>query len=274
MKVEANGISMGYDLEGPVDAPVVTMSHSLAANRDMWWPQMDALRKNYRVLRYDTRGHGESGTTNGPYSFTLLVDDVIALLDKLNVRKTHFVGLSMGGMIGQLLAAKHSNKLHSVTLCATACQMPNETLQVWDERIQLVKKHGMNSISDGTLQRWFTESYLANIKAEVERVQHLIETTPSTGYAACAQAIKKLDQLQDLARISAPTLILVGADDPSTPPAASEVIYKHVTHSKMEVVAHASHFLNVEQSKHFNEALLTFLNNQKTNKTETDHAPK
>ena len=263
MKIEANGISIGYDLEGPVDAPVVTMSHSLAANRDMWWPQMDALRENYRVLRYDTRGHGESSTTNGPYSFTLLVDDVVALLDKLNVHKTHFVGLSMGGMIGQLLAAKNSNKLHSVTLCATACQMPNETAPVWDERIQSVQKHGMNSISDGTLQRWFTQSYLANNKAEVERVKRLIETTPSAGYAACAQAIKKLDQLQDLARVSVPTLILVGADDPSTPPAASEVIYKHVTHSKMEVIEHASHFLNVEQSKRFNENLLTFLNDQK-----------
>ncbi len=263
MKIEANGISIGYDLEGPVDAPVVTMSHSLAANRDMWWPQMDALWENYRVLRYDTRGHGESSTTDGPYSFTLLVDDVVALLDKLNVSKTHFVGLSMGGMIGQLLAAKHSKKLHSVTLCATACQMPNETLPVWDARIQSAEKHGMNSISDGTLQRWFTQSYLANKKADVERVKHLIETTPSTGYAACAQAIKKLDQLQDLARISAPTLILVGADDPSTPPAASEVIHKHVTHSKMEVVADASHFLNVEQSEHFNKALRTFLNDQK-----------
>ena len=262
MKIEANGISIGYDLEGPADAPVITMSHSLAANRDMWWPQIDALRQKYRVLRYDIRGHGESSVTDGPYSFPLLVNDVVALLDKLNVRKTHFVGLSMGGMIGQLLAAKHSDTLDSVTLCATACQMPSETAPVWDERIQSVVTDGMNAISDGTLQRWFTQSYLANNKIEVERVKSLIEMTPPTGYAACAQAIKMLDQLQDLARISTPTLILVGAEDPSTPPAASEVIHKHVTHSKMEVVAHASHFLNVEQSKHFNEILLSFLNDQ------------
>ena len=147
MKIEANGISIGYDLDGPADAPVITMSHSLAANRDMWWLQTDALKQNYRVLRYDTRGHGETSVTQGPYSIALLVDDVVALLDTIGIGKTHFVGLSMGGMIGQLLAANHPGKLHSVTLCATACHMAPEMAPVWDERIKSAKDNGMVAIA-------------------------------------------------------------------------------------------------------------------------------
>ena len=262
MKIEANGISIGYDLDGPADAPVITMSHSLAANRDMWWLQTDALKQNYRVLRYDTRGHGETSVTQGPYSIALLVDDVVALLDAIGIWKTHFVGLSMGGMIGQLLAANHPSKLHSVTLCATACRMAPEMAPVWDERIKSAKDNGMVAISGTTIERWFTQPYLTSNKAEVERITHMIETTSATGFAGCGQAIKILDQLEDLARIVVPTSILVGADDVSTPPAASEVINKHVKDSKMEVIENSSHLLNVERPRIFNETLLAFLDGQ------------
>ena len=259
MRIQANGISIGYDLDGPSEAPVVTMSHSLAANRDMWWPQTNELQKNHRVLRYDTRGHGESDATKGPYSISLLVNDVVSLLDELDIKETHFVGLSMGGMIGQLLAANHPDRLLSLTLCATACRMAPEMEPVWDERIKSANQNGMASIAETTIERWFTHPYRISNATEVERILQMIKNTPVKGFEGCSQAIKILDQLQCLKRITAPTLILVGANDPSTPPTASETIQKHIVGSVMTVITNASHLLNVEQATHFNEQLFTFL---------------
>ena len=262
MQIQANSISIGYDIDGPEDAPVVTLSHSLAANRHMWWPQIDVLKENYRVLRYDTRGHGTTDVTEGPYSIALLVDDVVALLAELNIAETHFIGLSMGGMIGQLFAANHSEKLLSLTLCATACQMASQLAPVWDERIEAAQKDGMASLAEVTVDRWFTSSYRTNSKREVERIIEMIQTTPAKGFAGCGQAIKTLNQLNALDRVTAPTLILVGSDDPSTPPSTSQIIHRHIKESEMIVIDNASHMLNVEQSKRFNEELTNFLQTQ------------
>ncbi len=259
VQIQANGISIGYDIEGPVDAPVVTMSHSLAANRYMWWPQMNMLRDKYRILTYDTRGHGDTEVSKGPYSIAALADDVIGLLNALEINKTHFVGLSMGGMIGQLLAARHSDKLLSVSLCATSCQMGPEMEPVWDQRIKNALINGMSTLAETTIERWFTEPFLTNNKNDVERISQMIKATSNEGFASCGAAIKALDQIKDLERIMIPALILVGADDPSTPPSASEIIHKHVRNSEMHIIKSASHLLNIEQAEQFNEKLLVFL---------------
>ena len=151
MRIEANGISVGYDLTGNPDGEVVTLSHSLATTREMWWPQIETLEANYRVLRYDTRGHGETDGPDEPYSIPLLVTDLVALLKALKIDKTHYVGLSMGGMIGQLLAAKHGDLLKTVTLCSTTCQMPKEAIPAWDERIVLAGAKGMDALVERTV---------------------------------------------------------------------------------------------------------------------------
>jgi 3-oxoadipate enol-lactonase len=261
MKIEANGISMGYDLTGNPDGAAITLSHSLATTREMWWPQMRSLEANYRVLRYDTRGHGETEASDEPYSIPLLVNDLVALLKTLEIKKTHFVGLSMGGMIGQLLAAKHPELLKTVTLCATACQMPPEAIPAWNERITLASTHGMGALVESTVERWFTEEYIESGAPSIGRVREMIRQTPPQAFIRCGETIKILAQLDVLKEVHSPTLLLVGAEDPSTPPAASKLIKDNIGDAEMEIIDRASHLLNVEQSDEFNKTLLEFLNN-------------
>jgi len=260
MRIEANGISVGYDLTGNPDGEVITLSHSLATTREMWWPQIEALEANYRVLRYDTRGHGETDGPDEPYSIPLLAKDLVALLEALKIDKTHFVGLSMGGMIGQLLAATRRELLKTVTLCATTCQMPKEATPAWDERIVLAGAKGMDALVESTVERWFTRTYIDSSTASLDRVREMIRQTPPQTFIRCGQMIKVLAQLDMLKEIQSPTLVVVGAEDPSTPPAASKLIKEHITGAEMEIISQASHLLNVEQAESFNERLLQFLN--------------
>jgi 3-oxoadipate enol-lactonase len=259
MKIEANGISIGYDLTGNPDGAVVTLSHSLATTREMWWPQIESLETNYRVLRYDTRGHGETDGPDEPYSIPLLANDLVALLKALKIDKTHFVGLSMGGMIGQLLAAKHRDLLKTVTLCATTCQMPKEAIPAWDERIVLAGAKGMDALVESTVERWFTRTYIDSTSRGLDRVREMIRQTPPQAFIRCGQTIKVLAQLDMLKKVQSPTLVLVGAEDPSTPPAASKLIKDNIVGAEMEIIGQASHLLNIEQSESFNERLLRFL---------------
>ena len=259
MKIEANGISIGYDLTGNPDGAVVTLSHSLATTREMWWPQIESLETNYRVLRYDTRGHGETDGPDEPYSIPLLANDLVALLKALKIDKTHFVGLSMGGMIGQLLAAQHPDLLKTVTLCATTCQMPKEAIPAWDERIVVAGAKGMDALVESTVERWFTRTYIDGPSHSLDRVREMIRQTPPQAFIRCGQTIKVLAQLDMLKKVQSPTLVLVGAEDPSTPPAASKLIKDNIVGAEMEIIGQASHLLNIEQSESFNERLLRFL---------------
>src|SRR5215813_8816576 len=143
MKITANGININYILEGPASGPIVTMSHSLATDLTMWDPQVPELRSHYRVLRYDTRGHGGTDAPPGPYALEQLTDDAGALLQALGITRTHFIGLSMGGMIGQLLALQHPELLQSLTLCDTMSRVPMEAKATWDERVQTAQNQGM-----------------------------------------------------------------------------------------------------------------------------------
>ena len=259
MIIEANGILMGYDLTGKPDGPVITLSHSLATTREMWWPQLGALEENHRILRYDTRGHGETEAPNAPYDLTLLANDVAALLRALEIEQTHFVGLSMGGMIGQRFATSYPELADSVTLCATACQMPPEVGPAWNERIEIANTQGMDGLVNSTVERWFTKKFLENDAKSLTRVREMIRQTPPHGFANCGEAIKVLAQLNILKEIRCPTLLLVGEDDPSTPPAASELIKENVTGAEMKIIKQASHLLNIEQPATFNKELLKFL---------------
>jgi len=259
MNMTVNGISVNYTLEGPASGPVVTMSNSLASNLSMWDPQVPVLTSRYRVLRYDTRGHGGTEAPAGIYSLDELTEDVRALLQALGIARTHFVGLSMGGMIGQIMAFKYPQMLQSVVLCDTMSRVPTEAKPMWDERIHAAQTHGMDPLVEPTLARWFTEPFRQQGSPVLDQVRTMIRTTPPGGYAGCCHAIAALNLTERLRAITLPTLIIVGEDDPGTPVAASRVIHEHIKGSELVILKSAAHLSNLEQPEAFNQALMAFL---------------
>ncbi len=255
--IKANGVEIAYRLDGPESGPVVMLSNSLASNFTMWDAQLPALVDKYRVLRYDQRGHGGSQATKPPYSFDMLVEDARALIGALGLGKVHFCGLSMGGMTGQLFGAKYPGELRSLILCDTASRMPDPS--AFDARVKAARGDGMASLAPATLERWFTAPFRAKAKREMERVGAMIASTPVDGFAGCCNAIAAMDQTHLLAGIKAPTLIIVGADDPSTTVAHSEIIHREIVGSKLVVLKNAAHLSNIEQAAEFNKTLRTFL---------------
>jgi 3-oxoadipate enol-lactonase len=199
MKITANGISVNYTLDGPSSAPVVTLSHSLATDLSMWDPQMKALTARYRVLRYDTRGHGSTDAPAGAYSLAQLAEDARALLRALGVARTHWIGLSMGGMIGQALALKASEVLLSLVLCDTSSRIPAEAKPLWRERIKTAETQGMESLVEPTIGRWFTAPFRERRTDVVDPVRTMIRSTNPRGDAGCCHAISALDLTDQLA---------------------------------------------------------------------------
>ncbi len=262
MRIKANGIRMNYELSGREKAPVVVLSHSLGCSLLMWNPQSDALSPHFQVLRYDTRGHGASEAPSGPYSLELLGKDVIGLLDALGVDRVHFVGLSMGGMIGQCLALNHRDRLKSLTLCDTAALVPSEAQPVWQERLDKARKKGMGALVEETLERWFTPAFLRQAPPMVKLIREQILATPVAGYMGCAEAIRRLNYLDRISEIKAPTLIMVGEDDPGMPVSSAEAMHEQIAGSRLVVLPSARHLSNVEQAEAFNAALLEFLKGQ------------
>ena len=258
MKVTANHITVNYRFDGPASAPLVTMSHSLAANLDMWQWQMPALSE-YRVLRFDTRGHGGTDAPGGDYALDTLVDDLFALLDVLEIDSTHYVGLSMGGMIGQTAALRDQSRFRTLSLCDTSSRIPPETYPVWAERIATARSGGMEPLVQGTIDRWFSGAYQARDPGEVDKVRAMIRATEVDGYCGCSAAITQLDVTDRLSAIDRPTLLIVGEDDPGTPVAAHEAIRDRIAGSELVVLPGALHFSNVERQAEFNHALTGFL---------------
>jgi 3-oxoadipate enol-lactonase len=259
MQINANGIQINYELSGKDGAPVVVLSHSLGSSLAMWEPQMEPLRMHYRVLRYDTRGHGRTQAHSGPYSFDLLAEDALALMDGLHFEKAHWVGLSMGGMIGQAMALKHPERIMSLALCDTAAALPADAQAVWTDRIRTAREKGLAHLVDGTMERWFTASYLSLNPPEVRRIREIFIATPVDGYIGCSEAIRGLDHLERLHKIDAPTLILVGSEDQGTPVSASEAMKERIRNARLCVIPSAAHLSNIEQAEVFNRNLLAFL---------------
>jgi 3-oxoadipate enol-lactonase len=259
MNITVNGISVHYTLEGPASGPVITMSNSLASNLSMWEPQMPVLTSRYRVLRYDTRGHGGTEATAGPYSLDELSEDVRALLRALDITRTHFIGLSMGGMIGQIIAIKYPQMLQSLVLCDTMSRVPIEAKPMWDDRIHTAETGGMEPLVEPTLARWFTEPFRQKGSPVLDQVRTMIRSTPPRGYTGCCHAIAALNLTDHLKAITLPTLIIVGEDDPATPVAASHVIHEQIRGSELVILKSAAHLSNLEQPEAFNQALTAFL---------------
>lgn len=259
MFVKANGIEMHYRLEGSSSAPLVTLSHSLACDLTMWEPQMEPLLRSFRVLRYDTRGHGQTEPPEGPYSLGMLASDVKALLHALGVEKSHFLGISMGGMIGQRLALDAPEILEKLILCDTTSRIPPEAGPIWDERIRIALEQGMEPHVAPTLERWFTPPFRQRHPEVMEKFGVMIRATNPTGYVGCAHAIRDMDLTDQLKRIKLPTLIIAGADDPSFSVSVLEDIQRRIEGSRLEVLNSAAHLPCAEQSIRFNEAVLSFL---------------
>ncbi len=257
MKIRTNGIEINYEIEG--SGPWLTMSHSLACNLHMWDPQMPVLTGKFKVLRFDTRGHGQSSAPAGEYTLEQLADDVKGLLDSLGIRQTHWAGLSMGGMIGQAFALRYPGVFQSMVLADTTSRRPPDAAKMWGDRIQMAREKGMDALVESTLARWFTEPYRNARKDVMQRIGDGIRATPVDGFAGCCQAIAKVDYLDRLKEIQCPALVMVGEHDHGTPPEAARVIARNLPGSELKIIPSAAHLSNVEQAQVFNEAMLAFL---------------
>ena len=255
--IEVNGITVRYMVEGR--GPWVTLSHSLTCDLTMWDALAVALAPTFTVLRYDTRGHGASSAPEGPYRFDQLVGDVVGLLDALNIERTHFVGLSMGGMIGQPLALTPPHRIDKLVIANSTSRIPPEAGPLWDERIAIARSQGCAGLVEGTLGRWFTPGFRSAQPLEAARIAKLIADTPAAGYIGCAGAIRALDITARIGAIRAPALVIAGADDPGTPPAMSEVIAATIPGARLEIIPSASHLSCIEQPETFNRLVAAFL---------------
>ena len=258
MKVKSNGIDIHYEIEG--EGPWLTMSHSLACNLHMWDPQMPVLTKKFKVLRFDTRGHGQSSAPAGEYTLEQLADDLKGLLDALKIKQTHYAGLSMGGMIAQAFALKYPGVFQSMVLADTTSRRPPNAGQMWGERIQNAQTKGMGALVQGTLERWFTEPYRNSRKDVMEKIGNDIRNTPVNGFVGCCHAISKVDYLDRLKEIKVPALIIVGEQDHGTPPEAARAIQQNLPGSELKIIPSAAHLSNIEQAQVFNDSMLGFLN--------------
>ena len=259
MKACANGIQVYYELHGKEGAPWLVLSHSLACSVRMWDPQIAALKDQYRILAYDTRGHGASEAPKGAYTLELLADDLYALLQELKIKTAHFCGLSMGGMIGQTFALKYPGALRTLTLADTTSRYPQDAAPLWAERVRTVETKGMEPLAQPTLERWFTEPFRKGNPAAVEAIRKLILATPPAGYAGCSHAIPKINLTARLKEIKCPILVIVGEQDPGTPPAMAREIHDNAPGSKLVVLPQAAHLANLEQPAAFSRALADFL---------------
>jgi len=262
MKTKANGIDINYEIHGKEGAPWLVLSHSLACSVRMWDPQIAALKDAYRILAYDTRGHGATEATRGAYTLELLADDLFFLLKELKIAAAHFCGLSMGGMIGQTFALKYPGVFRTLTLADTTSRYPAEALPTWQERIKTVEAKGMEPLAQPTLERWFTEAFRKSNPAAVDGVRKLIVATPAAGYIGCCHAIPKINLTARLKEIQCPVLVIVGEQDPGTPVAMAKEIHDNAPGSKLVVLPQAAHLANLEQPEGFTRALRDFLSSR------------
>ncbi len=246
-----------YALEGEAGKPVLVLSNSLGTDFSMWDPQVPEFLKSFRVLRYDTRGHGYSSVTPGPYSIEQLAKDVLALGDALKLDRFHFCGLSMGGMIGMWLAANAPQRLTKLMLCSTAAKIG--TPETWNARIDTVRKQGMKPVAAATIERWFSPAFRAKNPATVAGIQKMLEAANPEGYAACCAAVRDFDFREQLGKIRTPALVISGTHDPATTPADGHFLADHIPGARY-VELNAAHLSNVEDADRFTREVSTFLN--------------
>jgi 3-oxoadipate enol-lactonase len=254
--IDADGCPLYVEIEGNENAPVLMLSNSLGTNLHMWDDQAGEWARHFRLVRYDRRGHGKSGVPNSPYSMERLGKDVLAILDALKIRKTNWCGLSMGGMVGQWLGANAPDRVEKLVLSNTNSYYADKT--PWIDRIKFVQEKGLETLVDANMQRWFTEGFRQRAPQVIARMKEMFVATKVPGYVGCCEAIRDMDFRDSNPRITAPTLVIVGAQDPATPPSAGEIIQKAIKGAKL-VSLDAAHIANMEQPKLYAETVLNFL---------------
>jgi 3-oxoadipate enol-lactonase len=249
------------DMIGPADGQVVCFTHSLNSDGGMWAEQIPPLLAGgYRVLRLDMRGHGGSEPVPGDYSMSALAGDVAKALDILGVDKVHYIGLSIGGMIGQAFALEHGKRLRSSMLCDTAPQTPPGSHASWDERKGIVRKaNSLAPLAEGTMDRWFTPAFKGANPGRYAQIRDTISGTTPQGFLGCASAIQNFDFVPRLGTISTPTLVVCGDQDAGTPPEGNKLIASKVPCGRYEEIKDARHLPNVERAEAFNKIMMGWL---------------
>lgn len=254
--IDADGCPIHVAVEGPDGAPVLMLSNSLGTNLHMWDDQMPAFTRHFRVVRYDSRGHGQSGAPHGEYTIERLGRDALAVMDALGLEQVEWCGLSKGGMVGQWLGTNAPQRVGRLVLCNTAAHMA--PVDLWNQRIAAVTANGMAPLVESVVERWFTKAFREKAPQAVDRIRQMLLTTPPHGYAGCCAAVRDMDQRETIRSITAPTLVIGGRQDPATPLAAAELIQKRIPGARL-VVLEAAHLSNIEQPAEFTAAVLEFL---------------
>ncbi|HEU4425034.1 MAG TPA: 3-oxoadipate enol-lactonase [Pilimelia sp.] len=246
-----------HDLSGPEGAPVVVLGSSLGTNRGLWEPQLDALRRRFRVLRFDHRGHGGAPAPPGPYEIDDLGRDVLALLDHRGVAAASYCGLSLGGMVGMWLAAHAPARVNRLVLCCTTAWFPSP--EPWLDRARRVRAAGTGSIAEPVVARWFTPAFAQAAPEVVRRHAAMLAATDDEAYAGCCEAIAAMDLRPLLAAITAPTLVLAAEQDLAIPPAHGRAIADAIPGARLRLLSGGAHLATVEAAEPVTEAILAHL---------------
>jgi 3-oxoadipate enol-lactonase len=257
MKIQANGININYQIDGREGAPWLIFSNSLITNLSMWDDQVAGLKDDFRILRYDQRGHGGTDAPAGKYSFDLLVDDVIGLMDALSIKRAHFCGISMGGMTALFLAQRHADRFDKIIPCDCGPASTPQSAQQWKERIDLGAEKGMEALVDVTVDRWFPPEFVATKAPVLDKIRGMIRTTPYNGFAGCAYALSDFDLKPGLAGIKNPVMLMCGTRDATYP--GIKAINAAVPGSTLVDIEGAGHIANVEQPAKFTQSIRAFL---------------
>jgi 3-oxoadipate enol-lactonase len=252
----SDGAQLHFQIEGREQGAVVLLSHSLGTDLRLWARQAAALKERFLVVGYDLRGHGQSDAPAGAYALERLGRDALELLDHLGAATAGFCGVSMGGGVGQWLAANAADRISRLVLANTTAVFA--TPAIWQQRLELVQREGMGSVAAGTLERWFTPEFRQQAPGEVARAEAMLLACRPEGYASCCAALRDADLRADLARITAPTLVICGRHDEATPPAQSEALVSAIAGAQL-VALDAAHLSCIEQADLFNAELSRFL---------------
>lgn len=252
----SNDAEINYQTFGDYNKPALIFSNSLGTNFSMWQPQVEAFKNDYYIVCYDTRGHGGSSAPHGPYSIDQLGTDVVHLLDHLQIDKAIFCGISMGGLTGQWLAIHHPERFNHIMVCNTAAKIGQES--AWNDRAQLVREQGLDSIASTAASRWFTEKFIQHNPKIVKELSKNLAAGSTEGYASCCEALSKADLRAKLKDICVPMLIVAGSRDPVTTVADGQYMVNNIKNSALFEID-ASHISNIEQPEKFNKALQQFI---------------
>lgn len=257
---QLNGSQIHYEVGGDPANPDVLLSNSLLSDFFMWDPQWHALTERYHVVRYDNRGHGQTEVTAPPYTMEQLADDAAALIDHTGLNKPHFIGLSLGGMIGQVMGIRHPDKVSSLCLMATTCLKPSQSKKVWNDRItHVTQTRSFDKLLPQILDRWLSMKFRREQPGKFKTIVDMILRTPPMGYVGCCAAIRDYDIRDALHQIKKPTLIMVGEEDSGTSLEDAQMIANGIKESVLEVTPHYRHLINWEDEGRVTTRLLSWL---------------